>query len=251
MAVFQLLPLRVTKDVEKITNLNSTSVYNLVKSGRLLTKKINAKLYFCNNSISNFQKSFKKDDYCEIEEVTSMLKKSGVYDPFTVIMKSDNKVKNQNKVCRVIYSYNRFLKEFPISPKQLTDRGLIIADKDLSPTVYLKSSVVKAIKVLKKKAFSEKTIETNEKVEEEILSKKEKLLNKKVDKWEKEKLKSTIKKTTFTTPKPTLSKDEIEEIETAVREKYKISDTEKIEKLPTKKSKFINNPTFPKKKVSA
>lgn len=256
MNTFQLLPLRVTKDVEKITNLNSTSVYNLSKSGRFKTKKINGKLYFCNNSITNFMQSFKKDDYCEVDEVTSMLKKSGVWDNFNIILKSDNEVKDKtfakkNKICRVIYDYNRFLKEFPISPKQLLDRGLITADKYLSPTLYLKSSVIEAIKVLKQKKQFENAIETEDKVEKEISTNKGKLLKKKMDKWEKEMIKSKIKKTTFSAPKPTLSKDEIDDIEKTVREKYKVSDTETYEKLPIKKGKFVNNPTFPKKKVSA
>ena len=220
MSIFQLLPLKETKDVEKITQLNSTSVYNLAHSGRLDTKKVNGKLYFCNQSLNEFVKFFNRDDYFEIDKVSSELKKNGVWDSFNIISKTDDKTKIKKRGCNIVYSYNRYLDEFPISPKQLLEKGLIVADRDMSPTLYSKLSVANAIKILKTKYLDEVKVKKADVIQKEIDFKKEKLLKQKNDKWEKEFLKCKIKKVPFDTPKPTLSIDEVSDIENTVNQKH-------------------------------
>jgi hypothetical protein len=214
----KLLPKKEVKDVQRITKLKPESIYNLVKSKRLKAKKINGKWYFCNDSLNEFEHSFQISDYLTVKEVTAELQKHDVCDKFRVVSKSETK-KKKNKY-HLVYSYKRYLDEFPISPTQLEQQGLIVSDKDMVPKLYSKSSVANAITKLQQKSLSEATVKKADLIKKDIEHKKDKLLRPKIDKWEKELVKSTIKKVDFTTPKPTLTSDEIKAIEDSVHQRH-------------------------------
>lgn len=220
MAFFRLLPLKNTKDVGKITQLNSTSVYNLVKSGRLVAEKVNGKLYFCNNSLTEFTNSFNRNDYIKINEVSDELKKNNIYDEFITMSKTRNKTKIKKRGCSIVYKYIRYLDEFPISTKQLLTNGLIIADKDMSPTLYNKVSVSNAITILKQKSLIEAKAKKDIVIQKEINLEKEKLLKSRINKWEVDLLRNKFNKLPFNTPKPTLDTEDINKIIENINKKH-------------------------------
>ena len=237
MAPFRLLPLKNTKDVEKITQLNSISVYNLVKSGRLVAEKVNGKLYFCNNSLTEFTNSFNINDYFKINEVSEELKKNNIYDDFITISKTKNKTKIKKRGCSIVYKYIRYLDEFPISPKQLVTNDLIIVDKDISPTLYNKASVSNAITILKQKSLIEAKVKKDIAIQKEIDFEKEKLLKSRVDKWEVDLLKNKFNNLPFNTPEPTLSTEDINKIIEDVNNKHIEIDPNKQYSLDEKNSR--------------
>lgn len=213
--VMKIKPYKTIKDVAKITQLENISIYTLVHNGRLKAQKINGKLYFCNKSLNDFRKSFNRADYFRSKEVFAELEKNYIKDNFHPQSKSKKKRK-----CKITYLYDRYLNEFPISLKQLLNKGLIEIAPDVKPILYKKSSVINAIKILKEKHQKELSIKKSIEIKENIDLEIENLLKPKIYEWEKEFLRCKIQKTPFNIPKPTLSIEEVNKITEDVNIKY-------------------------------
>lgn len=137
-----------TVTIEKVLveiPFGKTTINNLSDSGRLKRVKVGKEYRYDIKTIEKFKKEFNRDDYLTIEEVTEELKTNGIWDYYKQYDSYVDGNGKKKKKCK----YQRFTKEFPISVKQLTDRGYLKMDNDFIPKLYSKESVVNTIKQLK------------------------------------------------------------------------------------------------------
>jgi len=131
------------KIVEIVLGKTRESIRKLTASGRLKRKFVKGKYIYDRKSVSKFILEFDRNDYYSVSEATQVLKDNGIWDQF----KSFNKDGNPRYQCK----YERYTNEFPISPKQLLQKGYLVKDKDIKPILITKQSMVDTIKKLTKR----------------------------------------------------------------------------------------------------
>ena len=129
-------------DLEDSLNASRSTIRKLEASGRISRKHNGKKFIYDRKSVQVFMASFNRDDYYSISEANQVLKDHGICDEYN-FFGSDSAKGNQCK-------YQRYTNEFPMSPTQLLARGYLGKDKDISPALITKKSMVDAIKKLKK-----------------------------------------------------------------------------------------------------
>ncbi|MFW3405629.1 hypothetical protein ACN9JU_01950 [Aliarcobacter butzleri] len=89
-------------------------------------------------SVDGFLKSFDVEDYLTLSETKQMLETNGIKDLF---MRFSNKY-DDGIQCR----YERVTNQFPMSVKNLIKYGYLVVDKDITPMLIRKDSVISSIK---------------------------------------------------------------------------------------------------------
>lgn len=122
----------------KIPFINQIGLNNLSNSGRVKRKKVLGVWKYCRYSVNEFLKSFDVEDYLTLSETKQMLETNGIKDFFKrYSTKDEDTVK-----CK----YFRVTNEFPMSVKNLIKYGYLIVDRDISPMLIKKDSVISSIK---------------------------------------------------------------------------------------------------------
>jgi len=134
--------IQITKKdmLERFPFLNVTTLTKLGKSGRVKFTKIGNVKYYDNESVKVFEQNFNRKDYVKKGEFLKLLKSEGIFD-FFIYFETN---KNNKKVCK----YERFVKSFPMSIKNLEKNGLLTIEKDFSPQLVKKSQLPIVIKKL-------------------------------------------------------------------------------------------------------
>ncbi len=120
-----------------IPQINQLGLNNLCDSGRLKRKMVLGVWKYDKSSVNSLIKKLSVDKYLTYSETKEMLETNGIRDIFKRF--SD---KNETLKCR----YVRVTNEFPMSVSNLIKYGYLDVDKDISPMMIKKESVVKTIK---------------------------------------------------------------------------------------------------------
>lgn len=120
-----------------IPQINQLGLNNLCDSGRLKRKMVLGVWKYDKSSVNSLIKKLSVDKYLTYSETKEMLETNGIRDIFKRF--SD---KNETLKCR----YVRVTNEFPMSVSNLIKYCYLDVDKDISPMMIKKESVVKTIK---------------------------------------------------------------------------------------------------------
>ena len=172
----------------------------LIDNKHIISKKLGKKIYYARESLKSLKKAFNLDDYYTFVEVTDILNEanlSGYYDLFG----------------------------FNINPTNLIEHKYITLDKFIQKYIA-KKSLDKSIPVLLRIKASLEDIQKKEETQlaltNIIESKKEKLLQPRIEAYEKALFHSILHKTALTVDKPTLSDEELLEIEKEAYEEQQL-----------------------------
>ena len=120
-----------------IPQINQLGVNNLCESGRLKRKKVLGEWRYEKTSVNSLIQQLTVDEYLTYSETKEMLETNGIRDFYRRYSDKDDTLK-----CR----YVRFTKQFPMSVSNLIKYGYLDVDKDISPMMIKKDSVIKTIK---------------------------------------------------------------------------------------------------------
>jgi len=123
--------------LELIPFINQNGLNNLSDSGRLNRKKKLCKWVYDKKSVNSLLEQIKSSDYLSISETKQMLEINGIKDIFKRF--SD---KSETLKC----NYQRVTNEFPMSVKNLINYGYLDVDRDITPKMIKKDSVINTIK---------------------------------------------------------------------------------------------------------
>lgn len=117
--------------------INQIGLNNLSGSGRLKRKKVLGVWKYCRYSVNSFLKQINPSDYLSISQTKQMLETNGIKDIFKRF--SD---KGETLKCK----YEKVTNEFPMSVKNLIKYSYLDVDRDITPKMIKKESVIKTIK---------------------------------------------------------------------------------------------------------
>lgn len=180
----------------------------LISKNIIISKKIGKKTYISEESVNEFLTKFNLSNYVTVKECNERLSNEGLKDDFILVKR---------------FGVGRSF-DFDINSKQLIEKGYLELDGFIEKYIE-KNSLEKCILRLKKeKETNEKTTDESSRLEhKEKLMELElnKLLQPKIDKWERDLGMSKLKKIDFNIPKPILSDSEIKSVEKKVNQKLK------------------------------
>ncbi len=127
------------KETSIILDVPYSTVRALERAGRIKRKQGKKGYVYDENSLKSFVNSFIRSDYYSISEATEVLKDNGITDTFQAF----NSESGKGRKCK----YNRYTTLFPMSPKQLLNRGYLEKDADIKPTMITKKSMVHLISI--------------------------------------------------------------------------------------------------------
>lgn len=134
------------KQTEEYLEISRQSIRNKSYSGILQRKRVGGNKFIYETKDVVKLKNYIDSELVTSKEVKETLANNGLADSFRYF----EDLGNGKKKCK----YERVFDEFPLSPKQLHERGFIDADPDIKPVRYKKSSLPTAIKKLTHKKSS-------------------------------------------------------------------------------------------------
>lgn len=120
-----------------IPQINQLGLNNLSESGRLKRKKVLGEWRYESNSVNLLIQQLTVDEYLTYSETKEMLETNGIKDIYERY--SDE---NETLKCK----YERVTNQFPMSVSNLIKYGYLDVDKDISPKMIKKESVIRTIK---------------------------------------------------------------------------------------------------------